>query len=111
MEGPLLTDRTAGKDLKNKGTHREKMGADSMRESAATYLPSELRHLKPMMKLFLKEQHFLLKRLIDSMCLCLKGYLTPIWNGHDQWIEDQLLEVLRHILVSTIKGIGKARAF
>lgn len=50
------------------------MEADSMRDSAATSLLSELRHLKSMIKLLLKE-HFLLKELINSVYLCLKGYL------------------------------------
>ena len=39
----------------------------------------------------------------------LEGYLRPIWGGHDKWIEDQLLQILRYILVSIRKGTGKAR--
>lgn len=62
-----------------------------------------------MIKLFLKEQRFLLNGLIDSVYLCWKGYLRPIWNGHDKWLEDQFLQILRHILVSIRRGTGKAR--
>lgn len=53
-----------------------------------------------MLKAFLKEQYFLLKGLIDSVYSHLKGYFRPIWNGCDQWIEDQLVEIPRQALVS-----------
>lgn len=62
-----------------------------------------------MIKIFLKK-HFLLKGLINSVYPLMKGYFRPIWNGCDQWIEDQLVEILKQIPESIRQNIRMTKA-